>query len=163
MPKLRTISRNYLMPSTSRTPSWSDSSTGGRRWPAFLGRHGWARFETVLISAVPPLMLKTEKNPTGQPVSAFEKLRASRDASQCLRPDGTLPFYGYKIVRELIGSRAGNIPWLDNACWAVQSSTTASRHFRRRAQRPTLEKIAYRKPKMHRRDRLFSLRRSHEV
>jgi non-heme chloroperoxidase len=31
----------------------------------------------VLISAVPPLMLKTEKNPTGQPIEAFDALLAA--------------------------------------------------------------------------------------
>ena len=50
----------------------------------------------VLISAVPPLMLKTDKNPIGAPISVFDGLRTALAAN---RPqfyrDITLPFYGY--------------------------------------------------------------------
>ena len=43
-------------------------STGGGEVARYLGRHGTERVsKAALISAVPPLMLKTEKNPTGQP------------------------------------------------------------------------------------------------
>src|SRR5882724_9365374 len=42
------------------------------------GRHGTGRVsKAVLIGAVPPLMLKTDKNPEGLPMSAFDGLRAS--------------------------------------------------------------------------------------
>jgi non-heme chloroperoxidase len=72
-------------------------STGGGEVARYLGRHGTERVsKAVLISAVPPLMLKTEKNPTGQPISAFDELRAAMASN---RPqfyrDITLPFYGY--------------------------------------------------------------------
>ena len=72
-------------------------STGGGEVARYLGRHGTKRVsKAVLISAVPPLMLKTEKNPTGLPMSAFDALRAALAAN---RPqfykDITLPFYGY--------------------------------------------------------------------
>src|SRR4030088_607079 len=50
----------------------------------------------VLISAVPPLMVKTDKNPAGASISVFDDLRAQLVAN---RPqfykDITLPFYGY--------------------------------------------------------------------
>jgi non-heme chloroperoxidase len=50
----------------------------------------------VLISAVPPLMLKTEKNPTGAPIEVFDGLRAqyAKNRAQFYK-DITLPFYGY--------------------------------------------------------------------
>ncbi|HUL15136.1 MAG TPA: alpha/beta hydrolase [Terriglobales bacterium] len=72
-------------------------STGGGEVARYLGRHGSKRVaKAVLISAVPPLMLKTEKNPTGLPISVFDGLRAQLAAN---RPqfykDITLPFYGY--------------------------------------------------------------------
>ena len=72
-------------------------STGGGEVARYLGRHGTKRVsKAVLISAVPPLMLKTEQNPTGQPMSAFDALRAALAAN---RPqfykDITLPFYGF--------------------------------------------------------------------
>jgi non-heme chloroperoxidase len=72
-------------------------STGGGEVARYLGRHGAKRVaKAVLISAVPPLMLKTEKNPGGLPISVFDDLRAALAAN---RPqfykDITLPFYGY--------------------------------------------------------------------
>ena len=72
-------------------------STGGGEVARYLGRHGSKRVaKAALISAVPPLMLKTDKNPTGQPVAAFDALRTALAAN---RPqfykDITLPFYGY--------------------------------------------------------------------
>ncbi|MFZ3201751.1 MAG: alpha/beta hydrolase [Candidatus Acidiferrales bacterium] len=72
-------------------------STGGGEVARYLGRHGTKRVsKAALISAVPPLMLKTEKNPLGAPLSVFDGLRAALAAN---RPqfyiDITLPFYGY--------------------------------------------------------------------
>ena len=53
-------------------------STGGGEVARYLGRHGSKRVaKAALISAVPPLMLKTEKNPTGAPISVFDGLRAA--------------------------------------------------------------------------------------
>jgi non-heme chloroperoxidase len=72
-------------------------STGGGEVARYIGRHGTKRVGmAVLISAVPPLMLKTDKNPTGTPMSVFDGLRTALAAN---RPqfyiDLTLPFYGY--------------------------------------------------------------------
>jgi non-heme chloroperoxidase len=72
-------------------------STGGGEVARYLGRHGAKRVAKAgLISAVPPLMLKTEKNPAGLPLSAFDAIRASTaaDRSQFFK-DLSLPFYGY--------------------------------------------------------------------
>jgi len=72
-------------------------STGGGEVARYIGRHGTKRVaRAVLISAVPPLMLKTDKNPGGLPLSVFDGLRAQMVAnrSQFYR-DITLPFYGY--------------------------------------------------------------------
>jgi non-heme chloroperoxidase len=64
----------------------------------YLGRHGESRVaKAALISAVPPLMVKTEKNPGGLPKEVFDGLQAQLAAnrSQCYRdlPEG--PFYGF--------------------------------------------------------------------
>jgi non-heme chloroperoxidase len=72
-------------------------STGGGEVARYIGRHGTKRVaKAVLISAVPPLMLKTEKNPGGLPISAFDSIRdgVAGDRSQFYK-DFTLPFYGY--------------------------------------------------------------------
>jgi non-heme chloroperoxidase len=71
-------------------------STGGGEVARYIGRHGTRRVaKAVLISAVPPLMLKTAANPGGLPLSAFDELRAAvlADRSQFFK-DLSLPFYG---------------------------------------------------------------------
>ncbi|HVQ13076.1 MAG TPA: alpha/beta hydrolase [Vicinamibacterales bacterium] len=71
-------------------------STGGGEVARYIGRHGTSRVaKAVLISAVPPLMLKTAANPGGLPIEAFDSIRAGviADRSQFFR-DLSLPFYG---------------------------------------------------------------------
>src|SRR6266849_4865284 len=72
-------------------------STGGGEVARYIGRHGSKRgAKAVLIGAVPPLMLKTEKNPGGLPMKVFDDIRANvvADRSQFFK-DLTMPFYGY--------------------------------------------------------------------
>ncbi len=72
-------------------------STGGGEVVRYIARHGQKRVaKVVLISSVPPLMLKTEKNPGGLPLSVFDGIRkgVASDRSQFYR-DLSLPFYGY--------------------------------------------------------------------
>src|SRR5208283_5495637 len=71
-------------------------STGGGEVARYVGRHGTKRVaKAVLISAVPPLMLKTAANPAGLPIDAFDQLRAAvqADRSQFFK-DLSIPFYG---------------------------------------------------------------------
>src|SRR6202035_2796481 len=71
-------------------------STGGGEVARYIGRHGTKRVaKAVLISAVPPLMLKTAANPAGLPIEVFDGLRASvqADRSQFFK-DLSAPFYG---------------------------------------------------------------------
>jgi non-heme chloroperoxidase len=71
-------------------------STGGGEVARYIGRHGTKRVAmAVLISAVPPLMLKTEGNPAGLPIETFDQIRAGvlNDRSQFFR-DLSAPFYG---------------------------------------------------------------------
>ncbi len=72
-------------------------STGGGEVTRYIGRHGSKRVSRlVLIGAIPPLMLKTDQNPGGLPLSVFDGIRAGvvADRSQFLI-DLSLPFYGY--------------------------------------------------------------------
>jgi non-heme chloroperoxidase len=72
-------------------------STGGGEVTRYLGRHGTSRVaKAVLASAIPPFMLKTESNPTGQPRENFDKVRAGvlADRTQFWK-DLSLPFFGY--------------------------------------------------------------------
>jgi non-heme chloroperoxidase len=72
-------------------------STGGGEVARYIGRHGTKRVaKAVLISAVTPLMLKTEKNPGGLPLSVFDGLRDGLVADRAqFYKDLTIPFYGY--------------------------------------------------------------------
>jgi non-heme chloroperoxidase len=58
-------------------------STGGGVVARYIGRHGTGRVaKAVLISAVPPLMVKTPANPGGLPIEVFDGLRKSIQADR---------------------------------------------------------------------------------
>lgn len=73
-------------------------STGGGEVARYMGRHGTGRVaKAVLISAVPPLMLKTDGNPQGSPMEVFDGLRSAylADRSQFYIDLASGPFYGF--------------------------------------------------------------------
>jgi non-heme chloroperoxidase len=86
-------------------------STGGGEVARYIGRHGTKKVgRAVLIGAVPPLMVKTDANPGGTPIEAFDKIRAAvlADRSSFWK-DLAVPFYGFnragaKISQGLIDS-----------------------------------------------------------
>jgi non-heme chloroperoxidase len=72
-------------------------STGGGEATRYIGRHGTGRVaKAVLVSAIPPLMLKTEANPGGLLVEVFDGIRAASlaDRSQLYRDLADGPFFG---------------------------------------------------------------------
>jgi non-heme chloroperoxidase len=94
-------------------------STGGGEVARYIGRHGTKRVaKAVLVSAVPPIMVKSAANPEGLPIEVFDGLRRdlTRNPSQFYK-DLATPFYG--------ANRPGaNVPqgtldqfWL----WSMQS------------------------------------------
>ena len=89
-------------------------STGGGEVARYIGRHGTKRVaKAVLISAIPPLMLKTEANPGGLPIEAFDQLRAGvqADRSQFFI-DLAEPFYGFNRPGAKISQGLRNSFWL---------------------------------------------------
>ena len=73
-------------------------STGGGEVIHYIARHGESRVaKAAIISAVPPLMLKTPANPNGLPKSVFDDLQAQLAAnrSQFYLDLPTGPFYGF--------------------------------------------------------------------
>jgi non-heme chloroperoxidase len=73
-------------------------STGGGEVARYIGRHGTSRVARAgLISAVPPLMLRTEANPAGSPMEVFDGLRAGSlaDRSQLYKDLASGPFFGF--------------------------------------------------------------------
>jgi non-heme chloroperoxidase len=98
-------------------------STGGGEVARYLGRYGAKRVsKAVLISSVPPLMLQTEKNPAGLPLSVFDGLRAALTAN---RPqfykDITLPFYGYNRPGAKISEGIREHWWLQGMLGGVKA------------------------------------------
>ena len=73
-------------------------STGGGEVAHYLGRHGESRVaKAVLISAVPPIMVKTPNNPGGLPKDVFDGLQAqvAANRAQFFRDLPVGPFYGF--------------------------------------------------------------------
>lgn len=76
-------------------------STGGGEITRYIGRHGTSRLaQAVLISAVPPFMLKTADNPGGVPIETFDGLRESSlaDRAQLYKDLASGPFFGNNRV-----------------------------------------------------------------
>src|ERR1700742_2727136 len=89
-------------------------STGGGEVARYIGRHGTGRVaKAVLIGAIPPLMLKTEKNPGGLPIEVFDGIRQGvvSDRSQFFK-DLSVPFYGYNRPGAKISEGVRDSFWL---------------------------------------------------
>ncbi len=72
-------------------------STGGGEVARYVARHGKGRVaKAVLIAAVPPVMVKSDKNPGGLPIEVFDGFRAQLaiNRAQFYR-EVPIPFYGY--------------------------------------------------------------------
>ena len=99
-------------------------STGGGEVARYIGRYGSKRVaKAVLISAVPPIMLKTESNPGGLPMSAFDEIRAAVlvDRAQFFR-DLTTPFYGYDKPDAKISQGVRDSFWLQGMQWSINGA-----------------------------------------
>jgi non-heme chloroperoxidase len=73
-------------------------STGGGEVTRYIGRHGTSRVARLaLVSAVPPQMLQTPKNPGGLPLAVFDGIRKASitDRSQLYRDLASGPFFGF--------------------------------------------------------------------
>ncbi|TLZ69433.1 MAG: alpha/beta hydrolase, partial [Methanobacteriota archaeon] len=89
-------------------------STGGGEVARYIGRHGTKRVaKAVLIGAIPPLMLKTNANPGGTPIEAFDQIRGAvlADRAQFFK-DLSMPFYGYNRPGAKISEGVRESFWL---------------------------------------------------
>lgn len=97
-------------------------STGGGEVVRYLGRHGSKRVaKAVLVSSVPPLMLKTDKNPGGLPIDVFDGIRKGVAEN---RPqfyiDLTLPFYGFNRPGAKISEGIRHHWWLQGMMGGIK-------------------------------------------
>jgi non-heme chloroperoxidase len=106
-------------------------STGGGEVARYIGRHGSKRVGmAVLISAVTPLMLKTDKNPTGAPISVFDGLRTAYLANRSqFYKDITLPFYGYNRPGARISEGIREHWWLQGMMGGVKAGYDCIKAF----------------------------------
>jgi non-heme chloroperoxidase len=91
-------------------------STGGGEVARYVGRHGTSRVaKVVLVSAVPPLMLKTAANPGGLPMEVFDQIRAGvlADSPQFWR-DLSAPFYGSNRPGAKVSQGVRDAFWLQS-------------------------------------------------
>jgi len=91
-------------------------STGGGEVCRYLGRHGTSRVaKVVLISAVPPLVVKTDANPDGLPIEVLDQIRAAHmaDRPQFYRDFFSGPFCGYNRSGAKSSQGAVDALWLD--------------------------------------------------
>jgi non-heme chloroperoxidase len=75
-------------------------STGGGEVARYVARHGEPQHRVakmVLVSSVPPIMVKSERNPGGTPIEVFDGFRAALAANraQFYLDVASGPFYGY--------------------------------------------------------------------
>jgi non-heme chloroperoxidase len=118
-------------------------STGGGEITHYVGRHGSSRVaRVVLVSAVPPLMVRTGDNPGGLPIETFDAIRAGEAAnrSQLYRDLADGPFFG--------NNRTGDVPqgtrdafWLQGLASGTRNAYECIAAFSATDFRPDLAKI----------------------
>ncbi|MBS1796973.1 MAG: alpha/beta hydrolase [Acidobacteria bacterium] len=99
-------------------------STGGGQVTRYIGKYGTERVaKAVLISAIPPLMLKTEANPLGLPIEAFDDIRKGVQADRSSYwKDLSVPFYGFNRPGAKISEGLRDFFWL----WSSMAGFPAS-------------------------------------
>src|ERR1700680_4392214 len=118
-------------------------STGGGEVARYIGRHGTKRVaKAVLISAIPPLMLKTTANPDGTPIEVFDQLRAAvvADRSQFWK-DLSMAFYGYNRPGAKISEGIRESFWLQGMMAGFPAAYFCIKAFSETDQTEDLKKI----------------------
>lgn len=118
-------------------------STGGGEVTRYIARHGTKRVaKAVLISSVPPLMLKTPTNPGGLPMSVFDELRAGVLADRSkLWKDLSLPFYGYNRPGAKVSEGVRESFWLQGMMAGMPAAYDCIKAFSETDQYEDLKKF----------------------
>ena len=90
-------------------------STGGGEVARYVGRHGTSKIARLgLISAVPPIMVKTDFNPNGLPISVFDDIRKGMiaDRSKIFKDIPSGPFYGFNRPGKTVNQAMVDYWWL---------------------------------------------------
>jgi non-heme chloroperoxidase len=99
-------------------------STGGGQVTRYIGKYGTDRVaKAVLISAIPPLMLKTDANPAGLPIEAFDDIRKGVQVDRSAYwKELSMPFYGFNREGAKISEGLRDFFWL----WSSMAGFPAS-------------------------------------
>jgi len=106
-------------------------STGGGEVARYIGRYGTNRVsKAVLISAVPPLMLRTPANPGGLPMEVFDQIRAGvrSDRSQFFE-DLSAPFYGANRPNSKVSQGLRDSFWLQSMLCGLKAAYDCVKAF----------------------------------
>ena len=81
----------------------------------------------MLVSAVPPLMLRTDDNPEGLPIEVFDQIRAGEtaDRSQLYRDLADGPFFGHNRNHD-VDQGFRDAFWLQSMACGTAAPTSAS-------------------------------------
>lgn len=97
-------------------------STGGGEVARYLGRHGTSRVaKAVLLSAVPPIMLKSDANPHGTPIAVFDSIRqgVATNRAQFFK-DLAAPFYGFNRPDAVTSEGLRDSFWLQGVMGGIK-------------------------------------------
>ncbi len=106
-------------------------STGGGEVARYIGRHGSSRVaKAVLISAVPPIMLKTPAYPGGLPIEVFDNIRkgVATDRSQFFK-DLSVPFYGANREGATVSQGVKDFFWLQGMMGGLKAELDCIKAF----------------------------------
>lgn len=118
-------------------------STGGGEVARYIARHGSKRVaKAVLVSAIPPLMLKTDANPGGLPIEVFDQIRAGilADRSQYFK-DLSGPFYGANRPGSKVSPGLRDFFWLQSMMCGIKAAYDCVKVFSETDQTDDLRKI----------------------
>jgi len=118
-------------------------STGGGEVARYIARHGSKRVaKAVLVSAIPPLMLKTDANPGGLPIEVFDQIRAGilADRSQYFK-DLSGPFYGANRPGSKVSQGLRDFFWLQSMLCGIKAAYDCVKVFSETDQTDDLRKI----------------------
>jgi non-heme chloroperoxidase len=106
-------------------------STGGGEVTRYIGRHGTSRVaKLVLLGAIPPFLLKTDSNPGGVPVEAFDEIRngVNSDRSQFYK-DLSAAFYGANREGSTVSQGVRDAFWLMSMSVGIKSAVDCIKAF----------------------------------
>jgi non-heme chloroperoxidase len=118
-------------------------STGGGEVTRYIGRHGTSQVsKALLLSAIPPLMLKTAANPDGTPIEVFDAIRDGilTDRSQYYQ-DLSAPFYGANRPGAAVSQGLRDSFWQMSMTVGVKSAYDCVKAFSETDTTGDLEKV----------------------